>query len=155
MKLKASVDYGVRAVMYLAAKGETCSSREISEAMAVPRDYLIQLALRLRDAGILKAWPGKKGGYELASDPAEITVGQILEAFDGDQRQPRQQMNVDGHASDEVASAYAMHELIMASLNSYLDSITVQSLIDAVEAGMPAEQVIASSLRREADRLAG
>ena len=38
MKLKASVDYGVRAVMYLAAKGDVCSSREISAEMSVPRD---------------------------------------------------------------------------------------------------------------------
>ena len=45
MKLKASVDYGVRAVMYLAIKNDTCSSREISEEMSVPRDYLIQLAV--------------------------------------------------------------------------------------------------------------
>ena len=33
MKLKASVDYGVRAIMYLAVKGTTCSSREIPEEM--------------------------------------------------------------------------------------------------------------------------
>ena len=72
MKLKASVDYGVRAVMYLAVKGETCSSREISEEMSVPRDYLIQLALRLRNAGIIKARPGKNGGYILAKAPADI-----------------------------------------------------------------------------------
>jgi hypothetical protein len=52
MKMKASVDYGIRAMLYLAAKGTTCSSREISEEMQVPRDYLIQLALRLRNAGL-------------------------------------------------------------------------------------------------------
>ena len=46
MKLKASVDYGVRAIMYLALKGGTCSSREISDEMSIPRDYLIQLALK-------------------------------------------------------------------------------------------------------------
>ena len=55
MKMKASVDYGVRAILYLATKETTCSSREISEEMAVPRDYLIQLALRLRNAGLIKA----------------------------------------------------------------------------------------------------
>ena len=77
MKLKASVDYGVRAVIYLAVKGETCSSREISEEMSVPRDYLIQLALRLRNAGIIKARPGKNGGYVLAKAPEEITIGSI------------------------------------------------------------------------------
>ena len=75
MKLKASVDYGVRAILYLAIKGDTCSSREISEEMAVPRDYLIQLALRLRNAGLIKARPGKNGGYVLARPASEIKIG--------------------------------------------------------------------------------
>ena len=77
MKLKASVDYGVRAILYLAIKGDTCSSREISEEMAVPRDYLIQLALRLRNAGLIKARPGKNGGYVLARPASEIKIGDI------------------------------------------------------------------------------
>ena len=86
MKLKASIDYGVRAIVYLAIKGTTCSSKEISEKMDVPRDYLIQLGLRLRDCGLIQARPGKNGGYVLSKSPSEITVKQIFNAFDSNQR---------------------------------------------------------------------
>lgn len=153
MKLKASVDYGVRAVMYLAVKGDTCSSREISEEMSVPRDYLIQLALRLRNAGIIKARPGKNGGYVLAKEPADISVGAILDAFDSELKHARQPMKKGRRISKQAAAVREVHGLVMDSLNTYLDAISVQDLLDSMEGGEPPEKLIAAALRAEADRL--
>ncbi len=153
MKLKASVDYGVRAVMYLAVKGTTCSSREISEEMSVPRDYLIQLALRLRNAGIIKARPGKNGGYVLAKDPSDITIGEILDAFDNDLKHARQPMKTGRHVSEQAAEVRKVHGMIMDSLNSYLGAISVQDLLDSRENGQSENELIATALRREADKL--
>ena len=48
--------------------------------MSIPRDYLIQLAQLLRNAGLIEARPGKHGGYRLAKDPADISVLQIISA---------------------------------------------------------------------------
>ena len=153
MKLKASVDYGVRAVMYLAVKGGTCSSREISEEMSVPRDYLIQLALRLRNAGIIKARPGKNGGYVLAKDPANISIGDILDAFDSDLKHSRQEMKKGRRVSKQAAAVREVHGLVMDSLNTYLDAISVQSLLDSMDGDAEPEKLIAAALRAEADRL--
>ena len=153
MKLKASVDYGVRAVMYLAVKGETCSSREISEEMSVPRDYLIQLALRLRNAGIIKARPGKNGGYVLAKSPEEITIGQILDAFDNDLKHARQPMKTGRRVSAQAAAVRDVHRLVMDSLNTYLDAITVKDLLASLDGESSTNALIASALRLEADRL--
>ena len=153
MKLKASVDYGVRAVMYLAVKGTTCSSREISEEMSVPRAYLIQLALRLRNAGIIKARPGKNGGYVLAKDPSDITIGEILDAFDNDLKHARQPMKTGRHVSEQAAEVRKVHGMIMDSLNSYLGAISVQDLLDSRENGQSENELIATALRREADKL--
>lgn len=156
MKLKASVDYGVRAVMYLAAKGDTCSSREISEEMSVPRDYLIQLALRLRNAGIIKARPGKNGGYVLAKDPSEISIGQVLDAFDNDLKHARQEMKKGRRVSKQAALVRDVHALVMESLNTYLYSISVADLLESMDGGeKAANELIAAALREEADRLAG
>ena len=81
MQLKASTDYGIRAILYLAAQGTTCSSKDIAHDMSIPRDYLIQLAQLLRNAGLIEARPGKHGGYRLAKDPADISVLQIISAL--------------------------------------------------------------------------
>lgn len=153
MKLKASVDYGVRAIMYLAAKGTTCSSREISEEMSVPRDYLIQLALRLRNAGLIKARPGKNGGYVLAKDPSEITIAQIIDAFDTDLKHVRQPMKKGRKASDSAAAVRVMHGMVTDSLEKYLAAISVQDLLDTYESGEPHSLLIARALETEAARL--
>ena len=84
MQFKASTDYGLRAVLYLAAQGHTCSSKDIAQDMSIPRDYLIQLAQLLRNAGIIEARPGKHGGYRLANDPSKITLLQVVNALDDD-----------------------------------------------------------------------
>ena len=44
MQLKASTDYGLRAVLYLASKKGTCSSKDIAQDMSIPRDYLIPVS---------------------------------------------------------------------------------------------------------------
>lgn len=153
MKLKASVDYGVRAILYMAVKGETCSSREISEEMSVPRDYLIQLALRLRKAGLIKARPGKNGGYVLAKSPADITIAQILNAFDSDLKHVRQPMKSARKASEPANAVREMHGVVMGSLDYFLEALSVQDLLDAHNGKLPTEQLIAGALETEAARL--
>ena len=155
MKLKASVDYGMRAIMYLAVKGTTCSSREISDEMAVPRDYLIQLALRLRNAGLIKARPGKNGGYVLAKDPDQITICQILDAFDNDLKHVRQPMKKGRKASEPATTVRVMHGMVASSLNTYLDAITVQDLLDVMDGKGTENELVASALEAEAARLRG
>ena len=153
MKLKASVDYGVRAILYLAAKGTTCSSREISEEMSVPRDYLIQLALRLRNAGLIKARPGKNGGYVLAKDPSDITVGDILDAFDSDLKHVRQPMKKGRKVSDSAAAVRTMHGMLAESLEQYMSAITVKDLLSALDDDKSVDLIMADAFEAEATRL--
>ena len=153
MKLKASVDYGIRAIMYLAVKGSTCSSREISEEMSVPRDYLIQLALRLRNAGLIKARPGKNGGYVLAKDASDITLDQIINAFDSDLKHVRQPMKKGRKVSDSAAAVRTMHAMVSDSLDKFLSSISVQDLLDTYQGQESSDLLIARALETEAERL--
>lgn len=153
MKLKASVDYGARAIVYLAVKGGTCSSREISEEMSVPRDYLIQLALRLRNAGLIKARPGKNGGYVLAKDPSKITIAQVLNAFDADLKHERQHMKKSRKEASSAALVREIHGTIMGSLDSFLESISIQDMLDSHEKGVAPELLMADALEKEAQKL--
>ena len=153
MKLKASVDYGVRAILYLAVKGDTCSSREISEEMAVPRDYLIQLALRLRNAGLIKARPGKNGGYILARPANQIKIGDILDAFDSDLKHVREPMKSTRSASNSANTVRFLHGVVCDSLENYLNAITLQDLVDIADDRDSANDVIVRALEKEVERL--
>ena len=89
MITNAAQDYALRMCAYLARKGGTASSKEIAEATGSPRDFLIQTAQLLRDAGIVEARPGKHGGYRLAKPAGEISVAGIVFAVDGSMRDGR------------------------------------------------------------------
>lgn len=54
---------------------------EIAKEYAISSLFLRNLAKELRDAGVIKAVEGKKGGYYLSKDPREIKMGEILEIF--------------------------------------------------------------------------
>jgi Rrf2 family protein len=59
------------------------SLAEIAQEEDLPRAYLEQLVMSLRDAGLVTSTRGAHGGYELARDPHEIRMGEVLRALEG------------------------------------------------------------------------
>jgi Rrf2 family protein len=49
----------------------------------LPRAYLEQLAIPLREAGLVQSTRGARGGYALARPPGDITLAQALRALEG------------------------------------------------------------------------
>lgn len=82
MLITTTHDYALRMCAYLARKGGCASSREIADATGVPRQYLVQIAQRLRDAALIEAQAGKRGGYLLAKDPGEVSALAVMRAVD-------------------------------------------------------------------------
>lgn len=130
MHFKASVEYGMRAVLYLAEKGSTCSSREVADEMSIPRDYLIQLAQLLRNAGIVHARPGKNGGYSLAKDASEISMLDIFNALQNDRLRAERKEAED--ASDLLQDITAACSAVEREMEEYMSSITLQNMIERI-----------------------
>jgi Rrf2 family protein len=59
------------------------SLTEIAEQEDLPRAYLEQLVVSLRDAELVRSTRGAHGGYELARPPEEIPMGEVLRALEG------------------------------------------------------------------------
>lgn len=127
---KASVEYGMRAVLYLAEKGSICSSREVADEMSIPRDYLIQLAQLLRNAGIIHARPGKNGGYSLAKDASEISMLDIFNALQNDRLRAERKEAED--ASDLLQDITAACSAVEHEMEEYMSSITLQNMIERI-----------------------
>lgn len=130
MHFKASVEYGMRAVLYLAEKGSICSSREVADEMSIPRDYLIQLAQLLRNAGIIHARPGKNGGYSLAKDASEISMLDIFNALQNDRLRAERKEAED--ASDLLRDITAACSAVEREMEEYMSSITLQNMIERI-----------------------
>ncbi|MEL6246725.1 MAG: RrF2 family transcriptional regulator [Cyanobacteria bacterium J06627_15] len=74
--------YSVKAMLDLSLQpsGQLASVRAIAQRQALPAPYLEKLLIALRQAGLVKSVRGPQGGYALAKAPAQISLGQILDA---------------------------------------------------------------------------
>jgi Rrf2 family protein len=59
------------------------SIKEISEKQKFSDSYMEQLFSTLKNAGLVRSLRGAHGGYVLARDPSDITVGDIIRALEG------------------------------------------------------------------------
>jgi Rrf2 family transcriptional regulator, cysteine metabolism repressor len=59
------------------------SLAEIASEEDLPRAYLEQLVMSLRDAGLVRSTRGAHGGYELAREPQTIRMSEVLRALEG------------------------------------------------------------------------
>jgi len=59
------------------------SLAEIALEEDLPRAYLEQLVMSLRDAGLVRSTRGARGGYELTRDPAAVRMSDVLRALEG------------------------------------------------------------------------
>jgi Rrf2 family protein len=59
------------------------SLAEIAAEEDLPRAYLEQLVVSLREAGLVTSTRGAHGGYELARPPETISMAEVLRALEG------------------------------------------------------------------------
>lgn len=85
MKLSTKGRYGLRALIDLAqySENEPVSITSISDRQGISERYLEQLMSMLKKAGLIKSIRGAGGGYILAKDMADISVGDVLRALEG------------------------------------------------------------------------
>jgi Rrf2 family cysteine metabolism transcriptional repressor len=78
-------EYGVRLMVQLARHYGTgpASLAGIAAEEDLPRAYLEQLVVNLREAGLVVSTRGAHGGYELTRPPDAISMGEVLRALEG------------------------------------------------------------------------
>lgn len=84
MRITTWTEYSLIIALHLtrrsAAGGTPIAAREIAEQERLPGDYVEQILLRLRRAGLVESVRGARGGYTLGRDPSAITVRDIMTA---------------------------------------------------------------------------
>ncbi len=82
MRITTLAEYGVICALHLAKRlGEgPVTGRDIAEREKLPVDYVEQILLRLRRAGIVKSTRGARGGYALAKKPDDVSVRDVIAA---------------------------------------------------------------------------
>jgi Rrf2 family cysteine metabolism transcriptional repressor len=85
MKLSKKSEYGLRALMDMAARdGQSpVPLRDLADRNNIPLKFLEQIFLSLRNAGVVRSQAGAHGGYMLSRTPEEITLGEVIRTLDG------------------------------------------------------------------------
>ena len=84
MRTTAKADYAIRAAVELAtSEGEPVTAERIAEAQQIPVNFLENILLDLRRAGIVESRRGASGGYFLAQPAEEIALADVIRAAEG------------------------------------------------------------------------
>jgi len=77
--------YALKALLHLAEHGRTtpCQTREMAEQCRIPRKFLEQILLDLRNRGVVRSYRGQGGGFTLVGDPGEIRLIDVFRLVDG------------------------------------------------------------------------
>lgn len=127
MQLNISTDYAIRIVYYLALKGDTATSSEISGQMGIPQTVIATLATPLQKAGLLSTQRGAGGGFTLSRRPEDISLHEIINIAEGTTRINRC-LEKDGFCSRNGAPNCPVHKFY-AHIQNYLDEAFKQKTI--------------------------
>ena len=82
MRITTWAEYGLICALHLARRAAEgpVTGRAIASRERLPVDYVEQILLRLRRAGIVNSTRGARGGYALARAPEDISVRAVIAA---------------------------------------------------------------------------
>jgi Rrf2 family protein len=88
MRLSKKGEYAIRALVEIGFEVHQRPTNliqisTVAQRTNIPEKFLEQILLALRNGGVLKSKRGVEGGYSLAKDAAEITLGEVIRLLDG------------------------------------------------------------------------
>lgn len=128
MKLTTRGHYSVKALLDLSLQQgfRPTSVKAIAIRQDLPAPYLEKLLIEMRRAGLVKSVRGSQGGYQLARQPAEISLGQILEAV-GETIEPLPRHTPDAQQAEDWVT-FTLWNRLHQKLKESLYSITLADL---------------------------
>jgi Rrf2 family protein len=85
LRINRQTDYAVRVILALTKRGPgtRLSSSEIQREMLIPPAFMARIVAQLAKTGLLNTYPGRDGGLMLPRPAGEITLRDVVEAFEG------------------------------------------------------------------------
>ena len=134
MKISTKGRYSLRMLIDLAEHQNDgyVALKDIAERQQISKKYLEQIVPILNKSDILRTNRGFQGGYRLAKSPDRYTVGEILRITEGSLAPVPclESAVIDCERSRECATLPVWQGLYRV-INEYLDSITLQDILDS------------------------
>jgi len=127
--IPAKVDYGMRAVLALAEKGDPATAEELAEDQGLPPKFLGAILNDLRRSGLVASRRGSEGGYRLARPADEITVADVMRALDGPLAEVRGLRPEATHYAGAAEHLQEVWVAVRAGLRQVLDKVTLDDIV--------------------------
>ncbi len=134
MRISTKGRYALRMLVDLAEHKNDgfVALKDIAERQKISKKYLEQIVPILNKTRILRTNRGFQGGYRLAIEPNQCTVGEILRLTEGT-LSPIPCIDDDGRVDCDReidCSTLYVWQGLKKVVTEYLDSITLQDIID-------------------------
>jgi Rrf2 family transcriptional regulator, nitric oxide-sensitive transcriptional repressor len=126
--LSQTVEYALRAVVFLASEGEARTTGEVAEATRVPPAYLSKVLQGLAKSGLVRSQRGVGGGMSLVGAPHEITILDIVNAVEPLQRIPVCPLGLKAHGT----KLCALHRRLDDALATVEEAFRRSTLADVL-----------------------
>jgi len=85
MKLSKKTEYACLALIDLSEsyRDKVVKIQDISLRRKIPKKYLEQILLLLKNSGYVESIRGVNGGYKLIKEPSQISLAEIIRLIDG------------------------------------------------------------------------
>jgi Rrf2 family protein len=137
MKISKKTDYALRALFTLVEHYGTgpIPIRELARRNDIPKRFLEQILLALKEKGWVKSEPGVRGGYILAKAPAKISLGEVVRHFNG-LLAPIECVSVHGYhrCSQEPVCRFRR---VFLNARNYIAQLMDNATLESVAKGLP------------------
>lgn len=135
MRITTLAEYGVICALHLARRVSEgpITGRDVAARERLPVDYVEQILLRLRRAGIVTSTRGARGGYALARAPHEISVRDVIAASElttFDLHCVSHPVEEERCSASHNCSIRPVWMLLQRRIDDVLDSIRLADLMD-------------------------
>ena len=136
MKISTKGRYALRMLVDLAIHSDEgfISLKDIAERQDISKKYLEQIVPMLNKSGILRTNRGNRGGYALAKNASELTVGDVLRATEGSLASVScLEYEPNDCPRSEICCTLFIWEGLYKAVTNYLDSITLQDIVERTD----------------------
>ena len=136
MKISTRGRYAVRVMLDLATNnnGEYIKVKQIAKRQEISEKYLEQIIAILNKAGYVKSVRGAQGGYKIAKDPSNYTVGMILRLTEGSLC-PVACLEDEENECDrcDTCETLTVWKQLNDAINNVVDHVTIADLVENQE----------------------
>jgi len=109
-------------------KNELASIREVSEVYGISSNHLMKVIHHLGKGNYLETIRGKNGGFRLARDPKDISIGELIRYTEDDLALINS--NAKNTDQNEKVSFNAIVEQALGSFIATVDNYTLADLVE-------------------------